>query len=100
MCIRDRYKNRLNDKAKRSASFADELHAIALADDNYDDEEVKSSIVRTKHIPVKPMDPEEAVMEMEMLGHNFFVFINANTEDFSVVYKRKDGNYALIEPEE
>ena len=95
-----RYKNRLNDKAKRSASFADELHAIALADDNYDDEEVKSSIVRTKHIPVKPMDPEEAVMEMEMLGHNFFVFINANTEDFSVVYKRKDGNYALIEPEE
>ena len=90
---------RLNDKAKRSASFADELHAIALADDNYD-EEVKSSIVRTKHIPVKPMDPEEAVMEMEMLGHNFFVFINANTEDFSVVYKRKDGNYALIEPEE
>ena len=65
-----------------------------------DDEEVKSSIVRTKHIPVKPMDPEEAVMEMEMLGHNFFVFINANTEDFSVVYKRKDGNYALIEPEE
>lgn len=56
--------------------------------------------VRTKHIPVKPMDPEEAVMEMEMLGHNFFVFINANTEDFSVVYKRKDGNYALIEPEE
>ena len=46
------------------------------------------------------MDPEEAVMEMEMLGHNFFVFINANTEDFSVVYKRKDGNYALIEPEE
>ena len=95
-----RYKNRLNDKAKRSASFADELHAIALADDNYDDEEVKSSIVRTKHIPVKPMDPEEAVMEMEMLGHNFFVFINADTEDFSVVYKRKDGNYALIEPEE
>lgn len=94
-----RYKNRLNDKAKRSTSFADELHAVALADDNYDDEEVSSSIVRTKHIPVKPMDPEEAVMEMEMLGHSFFVFINSITEEFSVVYKRKDGAYALIEPE-
>ena len=62
-----RYKNRLNDKAKRSASFADELHAIALADDNYDDEEVKSSIVRTKHIPVKPMDQKKPLWKWKCL---------------------------------
>ena len=82
-----RYKNRLNDKAKRSASFADELHAIALADDNYDDEEVKSSIVRTKHIPVKPMDPEEAVMEMEgapKSSLHFHLFIHLKTQDQSL----------------
>jgi putative sigma-54 modulation protein len=48
---------------------------------------------------MKPMPTEEAVLQMELLGHNFFVFSNAETEEVNVVYKRKDGNYGLIEPE-
>lgn len=55
-------------------------------------------IVRTKRFPVKPMDPEEAVLQMELLGHAFFVFANSDSEEVNVVYKRKDGNYGLIEP--
>jgi putative sigma-54 modulation protein len=56
-------------------------------------------IVRTKRFAVKPMSAEEAVMQMELLGHDFFVFFNPDLEEVNVVYKRKDGNYGLIEPE-
>ena len=63
----------------------------------FEDEEVK--IVRTKRFAMKPMPIEEAVLQMELLGHSFFVFSNAETEEVNVVYKRKDGNYGLIEPE-
>lgn len=55
-------------------------------------------IVRVKRFDLKPMDSEEAVLQMDMLGHNFFVFTNAETNDINVVYKRKDGKYGLIEP--
>ena len=54
-------------------------------------------IVRTKQISLKPMDPEEAVLQMDMLGHDFFVFEDAETNGTSVVYRRKDGRYGLIE---
>jgi len=54
-------------------------------------------IVKTKQFPIKPMSPEEAVMQMDLIGHDFFVFTNAETEGTSVVYRRKDGNYGLIE---
>lgn len=56
-------------------------------------------IVKTKRFALKPMDEEEAIMQMNLLGHDFFVFFNADSEDVNVVYKRKDGNYGLIEPE-
>lgn len=56
------------------------------------------SIVRSKRFPVKPMDPEEAVLQMQMLDHDFFVFLNGDTEEVNVVYNRKDGQYGLIEP--
>ena len=56
-------------------------------------------IVRTKRFPFKPMDVDEAIMQMELLGHDFFVFVNAATEETNVVYKRRDGNYGVIEPE-
>ena len=56
-------------------------------------------IVRTKHFDMKPMYPEDACVQMELLGHNFFVFFNAETEEVNVVYKRKGGTYGLIEPE-
>ena len=56
-------------------------------------------IVRTKQISLKPMDPEEAVLQMDMLGHDFFVFQDAETDGTSIVYRRKDGRYGLIEAE-
>lgn len=62
-----------------------------------DEDEIK--IVRTKRIAVKPMDPEEACLQMDMLGHDFFVFRNADTDEINVVYKRKAGTFGLIEPE-
>jgi len=59
----------------------------------------KFKIVRTKRFALKPMDEEEAIMQMNLLGHSFFVFMNAQTEEVNVVYKRKDKYYGLIEPE-
>jgi putative sigma-54 modulation protein len=56
-------------------------------------------IVKTKHFAVKPMTPEEAVLQLELIGHDFFVFQNAETNDVNVVYRRRDGNYGLIEPQ-
>ncbi len=55
-------------------------------------------IVRTKRFSMKPMNAEEAVLQMELLGHSFYVFLDGETDDVGVVYKRKDGNYGLIEP--
>lgn len=58
----------------------------------------KFKLVRSKQFALKPMDEEEAIMQMNLLGHSFFVFHNARSEEVNVVYKRKDGNYGLIEP--
>jgi len=60
--------------------------------------EVMPIIVRTKRFAMKPMTPEEAAQQMELLHHDFFVFRNSDSEDVNVVYKREDGNYGLIEP--
>jgi len=56
-------------------------------------------IVKTKQFAVKPMTPEEAVLQLELVGHDFFVFLNAESDDVNVVYRRRDGNYGLIEPQ-
>lgn len=56
-------------------------------------------IVRTKQFAVKPMSPEEAVLQLELVGHDFFVFRNADTDTINIVYRRKNGGYGLIEPE-
>ena len=56
-------------------------------------------IVKTKQFPVKPMTPEEAVLQLELVGHDFFVFENADTGEVNVVYRRRDGHYGLIEPQ-
>jgi putative sigma-54 modulation protein len=63
-----------------------------------DDEDIDINIVRTKRFNLKPMDAEEAVLQMDMLGHSFFVFQNSETNDVNVVYRRNDGRYGLIEP--
>ena len=61
------------------------------------DDEFDVEIVKTKRFDLKPMDSEEAALQMDMLGHNFFVFTNANTDETNIVYKRRDGKYGLIE---
>lgn len=63
------------------------------------EEESEFKIVRSKKFAIKPMDVEEAILQMNLLGHEFFVFTNADTNLVNVVYRRKDGNYGLIEPE-
>ena len=62
-----------------------------------DQEEKNDIIVKRKTIETKPMDEEEAILQMELLGHDFFVFKNANTDEFNIIYKRKEGNYGIIE---
>jgi len=59
----------------------------------------KFKILRTKRFALKPMDEEEAIMQMNLLGHTFFVFFNSESDEVNVVYRRKDGNYGLIEPD-
>ena len=87
-----KYKNKIVDKQQNAAAFAQEF-----VEKDYDDDEVK--IIRTKRFGIKPMDPEEACVQMELLGHNFYVFFNSETEEVNVVYKRKGNTYGLIEPE-
>ena len=66
---------------------------------DYDEDNTEEfKIVRTKKFVIKPMDPEEAVLQMELLDHDFYVFVDAETNDVNVVYRRNDGNYGLIEP--
>ncbi|MBC8590060.1 ribosome hibernation-promoting factor, HPF/YfiA family [Wansuia hejianensis] len=62
-------------------------------------EDHKPKLVRRKRFNLKPMSHEEAILQMELLRHNFFVFLDADTDDVSIVYRRKDGDYGLIEPE-
>ena len=64
-----------------------------------EDDDGVGGIVRVKRFSAKPMNPEEAVEQMELLGHNFFVFWNAEDERMSVIYRRNDGDYGLLEPE-
>ncbi len=88
-----KYKNKLIDKAQTAAH----LSRAFIDEDVYDDEEIR--IIRSKKFAMKPMDPEEACVQMELLGHNFFAFRNAETEEVNVVYKRKGSTYGLIEPD-
>ena len=89
-----KYKTRITDRHHSADNFKKEF----LENDYMDDEEIK--IVRTKKFDMKPMYPEDACVQMELLGHNFFMFINAENEQIAVVYKRKGGTYGMIEPEQ
>jgi putative sigma-54 modulation protein len=88
-----KYKNKIVDKQQNTAGFTSEY-----VDKDYDDEE-EIKIIRSKRFGIKPMVPEEACVQMELLGHNFFVFLNADTNEVNVVYKRKGNTFGLIEPE-
>ena len=94
-----RYKKRMRTKIRNGAdAYAAEYAAILVPEESLDDEPLVK-IEKVKRFAVKPMDAEEAVMEMELVGHSFFVFRDAETDEVSVVYKRKNGTYGLIEPE-
>lgn len=88
-----KYKNKIVDQ-KQSAKA---LSQVFLDEETSEEDEIK--IVRSKKFAIKPMDIEEACVQMELLGHDFFVFRNAETDEVNVVYKRKGNTYGLIEPE-
>lgn len=88
-----KYKKKLIDKKQSAQAFSD-----LFISEEYDSED-EIQIVKAKKFAMKPMDAEEACVQMELLGHNFFVFLNADTDQVNVVYKRKNNTYGLIEPE-
>ena len=88
-----KYKNKLVDQKQSAGFFKQEF----IEKEYMEDEEVK--IIRTKKFDIKPMYPEDACVQMELLGHSFFVFCNAETDQVNVVYKRKGNTYGFIEPE-
>ncbi len=90
-----KYKNKLIARHQEGGTFKQEFFEEEPAIDSNDE----IQIVRTKKFGIKPMFPEDACVQMELLGHDFFVFSNAETEEVNVVYKRKNGTFGLIEPE-
>lgn len=89
-----KHKTKLGKKIRQDAMVPENF----TISDNIDEDD-EYSVVRTKRFPLKPMDIEEAILQMNLLSHSFFVFINAETETVNVVYRRNDGRYGLIEPE-
>ncbi len=91
----NKFKNRLRDK-HRNVSHSEFTTSFLEEDDSDEDDLIK--IDRTKKFAVKPMSAEEAILQMELVGHNFFVYSDSDTNEVNVVYKRKNGTYGLIEP--
>lgn len=87
------------NKEKLQRKLTDSIRYDEIETDDVDDDENEIKIVKSKRFAIKPMSPEEAGLQMELLGHMFFVFLNAQTEMVNVIYKRKDGQFGLIEPE-
>jgi putative sigma-54 modulation protein len=91
----ERYKGKLYDKS-RGVSFARQGAAI----EEVEEVESPKRVVKTKRFLVKPMPVDEAMSQMELLGHDFFLFLDADTERLNLLYRRNDGDYGLIEPEQ
>ena len=89
-----KYRQKIIDRYQNRVHFAD-----SYIEAEPDEEESEIKIVKVKHFQFKPMDPEEACMQMELLNHDFFVFTNSETDEVNVVYKRKNNTYGIIEPE-
>ncbi|NIK79333.1 putative sigma-54 modulation protein [Paenibacillus castaneae] len=92
-----KHKTKVNRKFRQASSvhslFTESTAAVGVMDEEEDELE----LVRTKRFALKPMDVEEAILQMNMVGHNFFVFANVDSTEVNVVYKRSDGKYGLIE---
>ena len=96
-----KFKGKLQGKTIDEGPKAKEVIRGETMTESYGAEDMEmgpGEIVRTKRFAIKPMTPEDAVLQMELLHHDFFVFRSSETEDVCVVYKREDGNYGLIEP--
>lgn len=91
-----RHRSKLDKRIKADAFVNEELEFI---EDDAAAEEGAIEIVRRKTFPVRPMSIEDAAVQMEMLGHSFFAFVNVDTEQINVLYQRKDGKLGLLEPE-
>ena len=89
-----KYKTKIINKKQNVETFQPEF-----IEKDYEDDTNEIKIIRTKKFGFKPMYAEDACVQMELLGHNFFVFLNAETEEVNVVYKRKGNTYGLIEPD-
>ncbi|OON98948.1 MAG: ribosomal subunit interface protein [Epulopiscium sp. Nele67-Bin004] len=90
-----RFKNKLRTKIRHAEAPAFSADFMDMAEDDQDD---VITINRRKKFAIKPMSAEEAVMQMELVGHNFYVYLDGKTEEVNVVYKRKNSSYGLIEP--
>ncbi|MDF2961223.1 MAG: sigma-54 modulation protein [Paenibacillus sp.] len=90
-----KHKTKVNRKIRQEGGIRDILKVDTSVQFEEDDD---YELVRTKRFTLKPMDIDEAILQMNMVGHNFFVFSNMETEQVNVVYKRDDGKYGLIEP--
>jgi putative sigma-54 modulation protein len=87
------------DRTKTSSGVLElELPVTVVTPEEFEEEAEHSQIVRNKQIQVEPMTPEEAARQMEMLGHDFYVFRNLDSKEINVLYHRRDGHYGLIEP--
>ncbi len=96
--LRDRQHLKTHDITEMEVAPIEELDLKTEENEEIDIENIEEKIVKIKRIPLKPMSKEEAVLQMELLGHDFFLFLNSETEEINVLYKRKDGTYGLIEP--
>ncbi|MFB9860424.1 ribosome hibernation-promoting factor, HPF/YfiA family [Salinicoccus siamensis] len=92
-----KHKTKINRKFREKNPEQDFLATLEAADNGDEEAEETSEIVRSKQFQLKPMDSEEAVLQMNMLGHDFFIFNDRETDGTSIVYKRRDGKYGLIE---
>ncbi|MFD0050246.1 ribosome hibernation-promoting factor, HPF/YfiA family [Actinomycetes bacterium NPDC127524] len=97
-----KHKTKVNRKFRGPGGATQEMFATTLEEAEavpaVEEDESDLEVVRNKRFDLKPMDSEEAILQMNMLGHNFFVYTNAETNTTNVVYRRKDGRYGLIEP--
>ena len=95
-----KYKKRLQDRHKLNESIRfDAIEDIEETDQSSSEDNLDTIIKRTKKFGVKPMSPEEAVLQLDLLEHDFYMFKNSETNDISIVYRRKNGGYGLIESE-
>jgi putative sigma-54 modulation protein len=93
-----KHKTKANRKVRKEAGFKNLFKDDIVTPAHLIEEEDDYEVVRTKRFTLKPMDIEEAILQMNMVGHNFFVFANSDSSQVNVVYKRADGKYGLIEP--